>query len=316
MIGPALTGRRLLFVTGKGGVGKTTVAAGLALMLAEQGKTVLACEIDAKGDLSAAYEIPPVGFDPVKVTSSLSVMAMDTEASLREYLRLNLKIPIMGRIGPLAAAFDFVATAAPGVREILTVGKICWEVRERHYDVVVVDAPASGHIISQLAAPDAIAELVRIGPIRNQSQWMAEILNNPQATGVVVATTAEEMPIAETIELTQRLEQETSVEVAGIVVNRVLPERFGPREAAAFAELKSDTHRAWIDEHLPEGAPAVLEATRLATQLRRHRSRHLHALRREMDPSVPLYYLPELFTRAEGLRMTRQVATHLAEELG
>ena len=142
------------------------------------------------------------------------------------------------------------------------------------------------------------------------------ILNNPQATGVVVATTAEEMPIAETIELTQRLEQETSVEVAGIVVNRVLPERFGPREAAAFAELNSDTHRAWIDEHLPEGAPAVLEATRLATQLRRHRSRHLDVLRREMDPSVPLYYLPELFTRAEGLRMTRQVATHLAEELG
>ena len=316
MIGPALSNRRLLFVTGKGGVGKTTVAAGLALMLAEQGKSVLACEIDAKGDLSAAYEIPPAGFDPVKVTAQLSVMAMDTEASLREYLRLNLKIPMVGRLGPLATSFDFVATAAPGVKEILTVGKICWEVRERHYDVIVVDAPASGHIISQLGASDSIAELVRIGPIRNQSAWMSEILNDPRTTGVVVATTAEEMPIAETLELTQRLEQETSVELAGIVVNRVFPERFGPREAAAFAELCDGTHDDWLSSHLADGGPAVLEATRLATQLRRNRSRHLDVLRREIDPSVPLYYLPELFTRAEGLRMTRQVATHLAEELG
>ena len=72
---------------------------------------------------------------------------MDTEASLREYLKLQLRIPVVGRIGPLAKAFDFVATAAPGVREILTVGKLCWEVRERHYDLVVVDAPASGHIV-------------------------------------------------------------------------------------------------------------------------------------------------------------------------
>jgi len=92
-------------------------------------------------------------FDARQVTDGVWAMSMDTEASLREYLKLNLKIPIMGRIGPLAKAFDFVATAAPGVREILTVGKLCYEVRERNYDLVVVDAAASGHIVSQLAAP-------------------------------------------------------------------------------------------------------------------------------------------------------------------
>ena len=81
-------------------------------MLAEQGKRVLACEVDAKGDLAAAYEVAEVGFSPVETTNGVSVMTMDTEASLREYLKLNLRIPIVGRIGPLAKAFDFVATAS------------------------------------------------------------------------------------------------------------------------------------------------------------------------------------------------------------
>ena len=107
---------------------------------------------------------------------------MDTEASLREYLKLHLRIPVVGRIGPLAKAFDFVATAAPGVREILTVGKLCYEVRERHYDLVVVDAPASGHIIGQLAAPQAINDLVKVGLIRTQTDWMLDILSDAQKT--------------------------------------------------------------------------------------------------------------------------------------
>ncbi len=104
---------------------------------------------------------------------------MDTEASLREYLRCNLRIPVVGRIGPLAKAFDFVATAAPGVREILTVGKLCYEVRENHYDLVVVDASATGHIIGQLAAPQAINDLVKVGLIRSQTDWMLDILSDP-----------------------------------------------------------------------------------------------------------------------------------------
>ena len=154
-------------------------------------------------------------------------MSMDTEASLREYLKLNLKIPVVGRIGPLAKAFDFVATAAPGVREILTVGKLCYEVRERHYDLVVVDAPATGHIVGQLAAPQAINDLVKVGLIRTQTDWMLDILSDPARTGLVAVTTPEEMPVAETLELADRVAAETTVRLSGVVVNRVLPELFG-----------------------------------------------------------------------------------------
>ena len=122
------------------------------------------------------FEAGPVGFVPAPVAPGVSVMSMDTEASLREYLKVSLRIPLVGRIGPLAKAFDFVATAAPGVREILTVGKLCWEVRERHYDLVVVDAPASGHVVGQLGAPQAINDLVKVGQIRSQTDWMLDIL--------------------------------------------------------------------------------------------------------------------------------------------
>jgi anion-transporting ArsA/GET3 family ATPase len=157
---PALLERRLVFVTGKGGVGKSTVAAALALLAAESGKRTLACDLDGKGDLASFYETGPSDFAGHDVMPGLRIMSMDTEASLREYLKLQLRIPVVGRIGPLARAFDFVATAAPGVREILTVGKLAYEVRENHYDTIVVDATATGHIVGQLAAPQAINQLV------------------------------------------------------------------------------------------------------------------------------------------------------------
>ena len=310
-----LVERNLIFVTGKGGVGKTTVAAGLAQMLADQGRTVLGCEIDAKGDLSAAFEVPPSEFVPQRVADGLSLMAMDTEASLREYLKLHLRIPIIGRIGPVAKAFDFLATAAPGVKEILTIGKVCWEVRERHYDTVVVDAPATGHIVSQLSAPQVINDLVKVGLIRSQTDWMSQILGDPDQTGLVIVTTPEEMPVSETLELVAAVEEKTDVDIATIVVNRLLPERFSPRDEAVFDKIGSKKGRAILDDELGGGALPLLEAARLATVLRRSRTQHLDTLRSGLPAGLPLILVPELFSRTDGLRATRQVAVHLGEEL-
>ncbi|RLE22373.1 MAG: anion-transporting ATPase, partial [Actinobacteria bacterium] len=143
---PALLDLDLLWVTGKGGVGKTTTAAALAEVAARHGRRTLVCEMDAKGALANAFDVGTLSFEPTQVAPGLDAMAMNTEDSLREYLRLFVRIPFLGRIGPLAKTFDFVADAAPGVREILGVGKLCYEVKEETYDLIVVDAEARGHI--------------------------------------------------------------------------------------------------------------------------------------------------------------------------
>jgi anion-transporting ArsA/GET3 family ATPase len=222
--GPNLLERQLLFVTGKGGVGKTTIAAGLALLAAKQGRKTLVGEVDAKGNLADFFEVPRTTFQAREVAPNLHAMSMHTEESLNEYLRLQLKLPVFARIGPLARTFDFVANAAPGVKEVLTVGKFLWEVRERHYDLIVVDAAATGHVVAQLAAPQGIQELVKVGLVRDQTGWMLDILSDPARTGVVIVAAPEEMPVNETIELSGRIRDETTVDLAAVVVNRVLPE--------------------------------------------------------------------------------------------
>ena len=311
-----LIDRRLVFVTGKGGTGKTIVSSALALFAAERGKRVLVCEVDGKGDVAGFFEAGPTGFAERELAPGVFVMTMDTEASLREYLKLQLKVPVVGRIGPVAKAFDFVATAAPGVREILTVGKLCYEVRERHYDLVVVDAPASGHVIGQLAAPQAINELVRVGLVRTQTDWMLDILSDPAQTSLVTVCTPEEMPVNETLELAARVRDETTVHLAAVVVNRVLPELFSQREEAVFEALRTPAAVGALDEATGGDVAPVLEAARLAVTMRRSRAVHLSRLRDGIDAAVPLLYLPFMFTRALGLRAARLLAESLGEELG
>src|ERR687892_453066 len=271
---PDLLARRLLFFTGKGGVGKSTVTAATALLASERGKRVLVVEADAKGNLPDHFEQPSVGFEPREVYPGVFAMAMRTEDSLKEYLRLNLRVPVLGRMGPLARVLDFVATAAPGVKEILTVGKVCWEVRESiegraDWDLVVVDAAATGHIIGQLDAPRAIQELVSVGTVRTQTDWMVELLSDSSVTGLNVVATPEEMPVNETIELVERARAELTVPLGAVIVNRVLPELFTRADEEVFEMLRTDDACAVITERIGSGVTAVLEAARLAVSLRR-----------------------------------------------
>jgi anion-transporting ArsA/GET3 family ATPase len=310
--------RELLFVTGKGGTGKSTVAAALGWLSAESGRRTLVCEVEPKGDLASAYECGPTPFDGRKVSPKLTAMSMDTEASLREYLRAIVRVPVVGRIGPVARAFDFVATAAPGIKEILTIGKLCYEVRAGHYDLVVVDASATGHVVGQLAAPTGINELVKVGVVQSQTKWMLDILSDPDRTGAVVVTTPEEMPVSEAIDLAGRLREETPVHLACVIANRVLPELFARGEEEIFDQLVVPARRnelarlAHVDA---DSLSAVLAAARLAVTIRRDGAGHLEHLRQSLPSGVPLLYLPYLFGRAHGLRAIRRVAASLGEEL-
>ena len=322
-----LLDRRLLFVTGKGGVGKTTVAAALADLGARAGKRTLVCEMDAKGALAATFDTKPLEFDPREIDPDLFAMAMNTEDSLREYLRLFVKLPLVGRIGPLARTFDFVADAAPGVKEILSVGKLAYEVRERHYDLVIVDAEASGHIVAQIAAPRVIGELVQVGMVRDQTRWMNDILEDPVITGLVIVTTPEEMPVTETLDLVGRLETETGVAPSTVIANRVLPALFDRRQADVIDRLSSasrasprasepsDAAEQLLVEAAGPGVRQVLAAAHVTEARRRTGNKHLERLRAGVPADVPVLNVPELFTKATGRRVVALVSKALGDEL-
>ncbi len=216
--------KRLVIVSGKGGVGKSAVSAGLALLAQRQGLRVLAVEMGSAGGLSAHFSTGSLDFKPREVKPGLHAMHMVRSKALLEYLSLQLRLPGMGRFGAFARAFDALATAAPAIREIITIGKVLWEVKEDRWDLVVADAPPTGQIGSYLRAPLSISELVPTGRIRQQSEWMQETLSNPDVTQLVLVNLPEELPTTETLDTMDWLGRQHLVADPLVLTNRVLPE--------------------------------------------------------------------------------------------
>ena len=189
------------------------MAAALAAEAAATGKRVLAVDASASADL-----------EPLVAATGLSgrfeTLRLTTRSALDEYLKLYLKLPLgPSRLGPLAKIFDYVSAAAPGVREILMIGKVGWEARNGPWDEIIVDGPATGHVVEMINAPASMAELVPTGPLAQQTGWLREVLAAP-TTDVVLVTIPEELPVTETGELLERLRTETSTAVNLLVVNR------------------------------------------------------------------------------------------------
>ncbi len=282
--------RKLLFVTGKGGVGKTTVAAALALLAAERGKRTLVCEFDAKGNLADFFESGPTKFQPREITAGLFAMSMDPEESLKEYLTLQLRLPLMARIGPLARIFEFVATAAPGVREVLTVGKVVWEVREKRTGTSSWSTPA----------PPATSSAS--SPRRRQStNWCRSAPSASRPTGWSTSSRdrhrpawsssprPEEMPVNETIELAGRLEAETNVDLAAVDRQPGAARAVRPGRGRG---VRPPGRRRRAGRRRRGDVEPIVEAARLAVTLRRSRAEHLDRLREALPPDLPMLYLP------------------------
>ncbi|MDX1468467.1 MAG: ArsA-related P-loop ATPase [Acidimicrobiia bacterium] len=250
--------KRLVVVSGKGGVGKSAVTAGLALLAQRNGLRVLAVETGAPGGLSAHFGTGPLGFKEREIAPGLHALHVVRSEALLEYLSLQLRLPGMGRFGAVARAFDALATAAPAVREIITIGKILWEVREDRWDLVLADAPPTGQIGSYLRAPASITELVPTGRIREQAEWMRAILADEATTGTLIVTIPEELPTTETKETLAWLQSKALVPEPLVVANRVLPEIESdatiPGPVGEMAELHRSVwsqQRFWLSELPP-----------------------------------------------------------------
>jgi len=259
-------------------VGKTTFASALARFSASTGKKTLIVEMDDKGALSRSLNTPELQFVASEVAPNLFAMSMNTEDSLREYIRLFVKNPLVSTFGPLAKILDFVANAAPGVKEILAVGKLCWEVREQNYDIVIVDAEATGHIVAQVDAPSILSNLVQVGVIREQTKWMQEILHDKATTGVVIVATPEEMPVFETMQLLDTLQNTTNVGVSAVVANRVHDDVVQGGDVTVFDSLWQAVQSNTMASDVSEALRAPMQLLNVATQRRQNEIGNLEQL--------------------------------------
>ena len=250
-----LFSRRVLWVTGKGGTGKSTMAAALALIASERGLRTLLIDVEANGDAARFLDAGAPRYDARQAGPHLFHLALHPEEVLDEYLHVAMKVPRVRRFGPIKKVFDFVANAAPGIKEVLIAGKVGFEERaqdkgRRRWDLIVVDAAPSGQVVSHLRGPRTIQEMVDVGLIRNQTAWVRDTLEDPSRTGVVVVALPEEMPVTETAELLAQIPKDVRTPVLGIIANRVIdvPDDAQLAELASHAEgaLKRAT-TLWLD---------------------------------------------------------------------
>ena len=308
---------RLLVVTGKGGAGKTTLAAALAVAAGLRGRRSLVAEVEGRQGLARLFGRGPLDHRETPLAERVRGLAVDPEASLREYL---------GRYGfaPLATLLTwarltrFITAAAPGLGDVLLVGKV-WEAASRArggYDLVVLDAPPIGRVVPFLRAPETVAELARVGPIRHQADRVRELLDDPARTGVLLACLPEELPVAETLEGVASL-RAAGLPVASVLANRVADDPLGGR-AGRLAALAKDpapllaaAGRAGAELDGPGIGVLLAEARDRQRRVARER-RLLKELRTGVG-GLPVVELPFLAGGVGGPDGVRALAGRLAE---
>jgi anion-transporting ArsA/GET3 family ATPase len=299
-------GPRILIVAGKGGVGKTTVAAALALAAARRGRKVCVAEVDRKGTLARLLGGAETGYEPVELTAGVWGVNIVPEDALAEYLEVQYHMRRISRAFTSTQFLDYIATAAPGLKDILVLGKIWYLEKGRstgtkhEFDTIVVDAPAAGHMLTFLSAPMGLSDAVRVGPIRRQASWLMEMLQDPARTRVHLVTIPEEMPVAETLETAEQLRDRIGVDCGPVIANAVYDELFTEDELTIVQTMMDtgnldDIYKCAEDVGLRldlEDVNAMLSYARFLTARRAIQARHLKALKRGMaDPVVELPFL-------------------------
>jgi len=279
---------RLIFVSGKGGTGKSAVAAATAIDFARRGHRVLAIDMLGQTGLSVHLRSRGLGYEPAEVRPGLFAMVMTRSKALDEYLKTQLHIPAGAPTGQISAALAVLADTAPGVREIISIGKPVAEARTGRWDVVVVDAPSLGQFQSYLRAPRIIAELVPTGNVRRLASGLEARLKDDEVTSIHLVATPAELPTIETEEAIITIAEEQLAPPPTVIFNRVLVD-----SGMSMSDLK----------HL--GSGPVRDAATLQLDLEAEQTHWLG----ELAHTTTLPYLFGVFTPGE-------VAEQLADRMG
>jgi anion-transporting ArsA/GET3 family ATPase len=314
MLLDSLFERRLVVLTGKGGVGKSTVGAALALAARDRGKRVLLVEVAAPleaarrlgGHASRGREAEPL--------PGLFTLNLDPQAVMDEYVRHVVKLDLFARrilASPIYARFF---AAAPGLKELMVLGKIMVLEdarkrlsREPLYDLVVVDAPATGHGLAYLKVPLAASRAVPVGPIGHNARRILTLLRDPKRTALVVVATPEEMAYVEAVELARAAEDEVGMKPRALVLNGCHERRFSDEEEASVLRLAAAGPSGELEPRVP--LEAALRAAR--RQIRRRRLTRFYRDRLKRALGTPLVSLPLLFEESLGVAELRSLAGEL-----
>jgi anion-transporting ArsA/GET3 family ATPase len=312
---------RLHVVTGKGGTGKTTAAAALALALADSGRKVLLVEVESRQGLAQLFNIPPMPYREQRLTTAgnggqLVGLAIDPEEAMLEYLEMFYGLKRAGKGLKKLGAVDFVTTLAPGLRDVLLTGKVKESVVRAQrdgtpvYDAVVLDAPPTGRIARFLDATREVAKLTKFGPISNQSEGVIKLLHGPH-TAVHLVTLLEEMPVQETIDAAGDLKR-LGFHLGALIVNRARPTlisdgQIGPDGSVDMELLATGLEKAGVGT---EHAPAL--ATEMAAYAQRQQVQDENAARLD-TLGLPRIELPDLNPPVELGELKDLAAWFLAE---
>lgn len=304
-----LLSHRLNVVTGKGGVGKSTLSAALALVGQSQGKRVLVCEVTAKERVPALLGAPPTGTEITQIDRSIWSVHIKPEEAMREYGLMVLRYKAVYQAVFENRFMRYFLRALPSLAEIVMLGKTFWHVMEEvdehgdpRWDLVILDAPATGHGISFLRTPKTILELVDEGPMLRDMRKMGAMLDDPTITAVNIVALPEEMPVNEAGDLYRALVDDVGLPQTGrVFLNGSFERRFSPEEAALIAATQS-----------PELAPAR-EAAQFWTERQQLAEHYESRLREVVD--LPLVRVPWLASESFGREAVETIARIISEEL-
>jgi anion-transporting ArsA/GET3 family ATPase len=309
----ALLDKRLLFVAGKGGVGRTTVAAALGLLAARRGKRTIVVEVAKQERVSKSFRHAGVGYRETELAENLYGISIDPDQSLEEFLTDQVGSRRLAGILFHNRIFEYFAAATPGLRELVTIGKV-WELalleRRRRgdtpYDLVILDGPPTGQGLGMLRTPQTFADVARVGPVRKKALMIDGFLRDASQTGVVTVALPEEMPVNETIEFGTRLRAQMGYGPGLVVMNALLPERFSDADAQTIERVNGES-----------GDATVAAALRVALSEHRRSAAQGEQLARleEGVGEVPVVLLPFLFDTDLGLDEWEELSHDLEEHL-
>lgn len=299
---PALLQKRVLFFVGKGGVGKTTVACAFALAAARQGKRTLLIEIEENSRAARLLGLPPLK-NPINVlqefSSTLAVLATSGAAALEEYLYLIIPVRRLVRMLVESRPYQYFVAAAPGLKELLTIGKVWYEERRREaetqiprWDLLVVDLPATGHGLQYLHMPCAARDTFSEGIVHREAERIVTWLQDPDKTAVNLVTTAEELPVSETLDAHQQLLKKLHLPLGALFINQV---HETPLSLQKLALLRPQRKGSTKDRQLAE---QVLACANSEAALVKAQEVGLAQLR---QTALPAILLPFSFSQEFGL---------------